>query len=68
MRVVEAGEIDKWDFRNFLWYFKLPHNLLIPIKFQFLFGFICLCLFQLVFTPIWHKSGTNISSKISFSP
>ncbi|PKK83716.1 MAG: hypothetical protein CVT49_07465 [candidate division Zixibacteria bacterium HGW-Zixibacteria-1] len=56
---MEVGGIEKWDFYNILNRFKLRHNFLIPINFQFLFGFICLCLFLFVLTSIWHKYGTK---------
>jgi len=51
-------------FRNPQKHIALRRNPLIPIKFQFLFGFICLCVFLLVLTSIWQKSGTILIADI----
>jgi hypothetical protein len=60
--MVEAGGIEKGEFRNFQWHIKLRRKSLVSIKFQFLFGLVCLCLLLLVLTSIWHKSGTRVAA------
>jgi len=49
--------IERQGFCNLQGYIILRRNSLILIKFQFLFGLICLCIFLFVSTSIWHKSN-----------
>ena len=55
---MEVGGIEKGDLRNPRRHIILRRSSLIPISFQFLFGFVCLCVFPDVFHSIRHKSGT----------
>jgi len=63
-QILEAGGIDIHRFRNPQRHIKLRRNPLIPMKFQFLFGSICLCLFLSVLTSTWHKSGTRTRTEL----
>jgi hypothetical protein len=56
---MEVGGIETHCFRNPQRDIKLRRKAMNLKEFQFLFGFVCLCLFLLVLTSIWHKSGTN---------
>jgi hypothetical protein len=56
---MEVGGIENGCFLNPQARIELRLNSLIPKKFQLLFGFVWLCLVQVVFHPMWHKYGTK---------
>ena len=58
--MVEVGGIENGCFGNFLPTINLRDNVLFLLNFQFLFGFVWLCIFQGVFHSTWHKSGTKL--------
>jgi hypothetical protein len=56
---MEVGGIENGRLGNLLNPFKLRSIMKNANDFQFLFGFVWLCLFSGFLHPMWHKYGTS---------